>query len=96
MHFRILTLEMQGTRSTLIRRTRHLSEIRQTLARNPICALLGPRQCGKTTLALELAGGRRDAHVFDLETASGRSSRRYRMPTSSSGARTQVRSWTCS
>jgi len=42
------------------------------LARNPVCALLGPRQCGKTTLARELVRGRKDAHFFDLETAAGR------------------------
>jgi hypothetical protein len=43
--------------------------LRRALAENPACALLGPRQCGKTTLALQLAGRRRDAHVFDLEVA---------------------------
>ena len=36
-----------------------------------MCALLGPRQCGKTTLARELAG-KRGAHYFDLETAVSR------------------------
>jgi predicted AAA+ superfamily ATPase len=37
-----------------------------------VCALLGPRQCGKTTLAREIAGRRRAVHVFDLETAVAR------------------------
>ncbi len=35
------------------------------LAHNPICALWGPRQCGKTTLARQLAS-RRASHYFDL------------------------------
>lgn len=56
----------------MILRPRHLAEIRQVLAHNPVCALLGPRQCGKTTLAHEFIRGRRDAHVFDLETAAAR------------------------
>jgi predicted AAA+ superfamily ATPase len=43
--------------------------VRRALAANPVCALLGPRQCGKTTLARQIAGRRRTVHVFDLETA---------------------------
>jgi predicted AAA+ superfamily ATPase len=42
------------------------------LKHNPVCALLGPRQSGKTTLARELAARRRNVHFFDLETAAGR------------------------
>ena len=56
----------------MIRRPRRLAEIKRVLSHNPVCALLGPRQCGKTTLAREVISGRRDAHVFDLETAAGR------------------------
>src|SRR5438046_105756 len=41
-------------------------ELRSALRRSPIVALLGPRQCGKTTLALEHAAGER-ATIFDLE-----------------------------
>ena len=33
----------------------------------PICALLGPRQCGKTTLA-RLIAGEQPSHYFDLES----------------------------
>ncbi len=33
----------------------------------PTCALLGPRQCGKTTLALELGKQFEQVHHFDLE-----------------------------
>lgn len=28
--------------------------VRAALANNPVCVLLGPRQCGKTTLARQL------------------------------------------
>ncbi|OGA39570.1 MAG: hypothetical protein A3G24_23870 [Betaproteobacteria bacterium RIFCSPLOWO2_12_FULL_62_13] len=56
----------------MIRRPRHRAEIERVLAHSPVCALLGPRQCGKTTLAREVVRGRKDVHVFDLETAAGR------------------------
>lgn len=55
----------------LIRRSRYLAAVRAALAANPVCALLGPRQCGKTTLARQLAASRR-SHYFDLETAGAR------------------------
>lgn len=55
----------------MIRRTHYLNAIRAALAANPVCALLGPRQCGKTTLARQVAARRR-SHYFDLETATGR------------------------
>ncbi len=56
----------------IVRRRYHQAVV-SALQHNPICALLGPRQCGKTTLARSLVARRRDVHVFDLETASGRS-----------------------
>src|SRR3972149_3275832 len=43
--------------------------IDQTLAaihRSPIAAILGPRQCGKTTLAREIANSQK-SYYFDLE-----------------------------
>lgn len=40
-------------------------EVRSALQRSPIVSILGPRQCGKSTLARQIAGPR--AHVFDLE-----------------------------
>lgn len=59
----------------IIRRSRYLKAVRSALARNPVCALLGPRQCGKTTLARQLLAEkpppRRTTHYFDLETATG-------------------------
>ena len=44
-------------------RPRELDALRAKLRRSPITALLGPRQCGKTTLAQSLKA----EHVFDLE-----------------------------
>lgn len=55
----------------MIQRPQVQQAIQRALAANPICALLGPRQCGKTTLARQVAG-RRAAHFFDLETATGK------------------------
>jgi predicted AAA+ superfamily ATPase len=55
----------------MIRRSQAMRAVRSALANNPVCVLLGPRQCGKTTLARELAK-RGQSHYFDLETAVGR------------------------
>lgn len=51
-------------------RPRYLKQIVTALARNPACAILGPRQCGKTTLAQQIASSRKVVHYFDLERAS--------------------------
>jgi predicted AAA+ superfamily ATPase len=40
--------------------------VQRSLRDNPVVALVGPRQCGKTTLAREIAGSRRGTY-FDLE-----------------------------
>lgn len=56
----------------IIARAGYLDEIEEILRHNPVCALLGPRQCGKTTLAHELLRARKESHVFDLESATGR------------------------
>ncbi len=55
-----------------VHRRRYHEAVISALEHNPVCALLGPRQCGKTTLARELAARRRHVHFFDLETAAGR------------------------
>ena len=55
----------------MIRRVQALEVLTIALAENPVCALLGPRQCGKTTLARRLAE-KRKAHYFDLEAATSR------------------------
>jgi predicted AAA+ superfamily ATPase len=49
-----------------IERAALLLQARRALAANPVVALVGPRQCGKTTLARELAATR-PGTVFDLE-----------------------------
>lgn len=49
-----------------IDRTRALTLVRAALRRNPVVALLGPRQCGKTTMARQLLDGDA-ANYFDLE-----------------------------
>lgn len=52
----------------MYKRDLFLKEISRHLGINPVCAILGPRQCGKTTLALQYA---KDAQIeythFDLE-----------------------------
>jgi predicted AAA+ superfamily ATPase len=55
----------------MIPRTHSMKAVQSALANNRVCVLLGPRQCGKTTLARELAKRRRSQY-FDLETAVGR------------------------
>ena len=44
--------------------------VQRRLRDSPVVALVGPRQCGKTTLAREIAGSRR-ATYFDLEDPVG-------------------------
>jgi uncharacterized protein len=54
-----------------MKRARALAEVQALLARSPVVAILGPRQAGKTTLALEVARRLRPklgrATRFDLE-----------------------------
>ena len=50
----------------MIKRTSLLQNVRVALARSRVVALLGPRQCGKTTLARELVGAD-SPNYFDLE-----------------------------
>ncbi len=47
-------------------RPEYEAEIRQTLLGNPVTAILGPRQCGKTTIAQKL-GAETPSTFFDLE-----------------------------
>jgi predicted AAA+ superfamily ATPase len=52
----------------MIKRTRFLEDILSVFQVTPVCALIGPRQCGKTTIAREMAdhfSGK--VHYFDLE-----------------------------
>lgn len=50
------------------------TQVRNTLRDNPACVILGPRQCGKSTLARLVSkspGPLTESHWFDLETAEG-------------------------
>lgn len=51
----------------MISRLVYLQKIQKALSRSPITALLGPRQCGKTTLARIIAQNQ-NATFFDLES----------------------------
>jgi predicted AAA+ superfamily ATPase len=50
----------------MLKRFQLLARLRAGLKRGPAAALLGPRQCGKTTLARQLAGESQSTY-FDLE-----------------------------
>ena len=50
----------------MLKRSQLLARLRAGLKANPAVALLGPRQCGKTTLARQLAGTSKSTY-FDLE-----------------------------
>ena len=51
----------------MLQRTDYLHQLAVATARAPITALLGPRQCGKTTLARQFAATRQST-FFDLES----------------------------
>ncbi|TYO95749.1 hypothetical protein EDC39_1176 [Geothermobacter ehrlichii] len=54
----------------MIARTPYKAAVNQALNRSPITAILGPRQCGKTTLARQIARERKTVHYLDLESPS--------------------------
>jgi predicted AAA+ superfamily ATPase len=56
----------------MLHRRDYLKAVRTALRENPVCALVGPRQCGKTTLAGQVAAQTKNASFFDLEMATGR------------------------
>ncbi|HTZ18246.1 MAG TPA: ATP-binding protein [Dissulfurispiraceae bacterium] len=51
----------------MLKRAFYIGRLAKAVRRSRITALLGPRQCGKTTLAREFAKDRK-AHLFDLES----------------------------
>ncbi|MGQ9554476.1 MAG: ATP-binding protein [Anaerolineae bacterium] len=55
----------------MIDRPRYLEQLSSAVRRSPVTALLGPRQCGKTTLARVFAQ-HRQATFFDLESQPDR------------------------
>lgn len=50
-----------------LKRQRYVNAVREALSRSPIVAILGPRQCGKTTLSHHL-GLKEKVTFFDLES----------------------------
>ena len=54
----------------MIERKELLLKIERAFASHRIVCLLGPRQCGKTTIAREFKKQRTDVHYFDLERPS--------------------------
>lgn len=52
----------------MIERSESLARIKAALRRSRVVALVGPRQCGKTTLARQILPAASDAY-FDLEGA---------------------------
>jgi uncharacterized protein len=55
----------------MIQRSIYLNQLEIAIGRSPVTALLGPRQCGKTTLARQLAEHQK-ATFFDLESIPDR------------------------
>ena len=53
----------------MLTRKTHQEAIATALNRSPVTAILGPRQCGKTTIAKEIATSQ-PSHYFDLESPS--------------------------
>lgn len=51
----------------MVKREYFLKHIEKAVSRSPVVALLGPRQCGKTTLSAAFIKGRK-AYRFDLES----------------------------
>ena len=66
---RVLAIrECRSHNARMISRDFLLRAVSEGLRRSPAAAILGPRQCGKTTLARQFAAGwNGPAHVFDLE-----------------------------
>ena len=69
----------------MIERRKYLEKLALATKRAPVTALLGPRQCGKTTLARSFAAGRTAAY-FDLESQADL--RRLQNPELALGAET--------
>lgn len=51
----------------MIQRSYYLHQIQDAFEQHSVCAILGPRQCGKTTLAKLYIQGLKEVHIFDLE-----------------------------
>ena len=67
LQIRIDDPSLQGYIFPMIPRPLYREAVSRALLRSPVTALLGPRQCGKTTLA-RLIGQERESHYFDMES----------------------------
>ena len=56
----------------MISRQEHLKALQRLLRTNPVVALIGARQVGKTTLAKQVVQRRSRTHFFDLESSADR------------------------
>jgi hypothetical protein len=70
----------------LLQRPEAIRAVKQAFAAHPAVTIVGPRQCGKTTLARELASRESEAAYFDLEKAVDR--RKLEAPEQTLGALT--------
>ena len=51
----------------MVQRDKHIHLVTEAFQVFPVCAMLGPRQCGKTTLAHAISKQFPSSHHFDLE-----------------------------
>jgi predicted AAA+ superfamily ATPase len=71
LYFSEQTSEYSSMSMRMIDRKGYKEQVRKALGRSPVVALMGPRQCGKTTLArmiFESTPGRQAGAYFDLES----------------------------
>ena len=66
MKFPLVTKEFQGYYPPVIDRPAVRARLEQALSRSRVVALVGPRQCGKTTMARQLVAPD-SLNYFDLE-----------------------------
>jgi uncharacterized protein len=66
-----LTSDNSRYNDRMIQRKYYLDRLRVAIGRSPVTALLGPRQCGKTTLAHQLSG-ELETTIFDIESVPAR------------------------
>lgn len=60
-------MELQLINSPMIKREHYLEQIQEAFESHSVCAILGPRQCGKTTIAKLYTQDLESVHFFDLE-----------------------------
>lgn len=66
-----LTSDISRYNQFMIQRNDYLNRLKSAIGRSPVTALLGPRQCGKTTLARQLVD-QQQSTFFDIESLPDR------------------------